>query len=83
MRSPIPMSWRRASSPPPSCRKTWWSSSSSQRTDLTNGKIGTPQRDTILAAGLALQQAGVIKPGVDVKGALDALIDDHYVVAVK
>jgi sulfonate transport system substrate-binding protein len=54
-----------------------------QRTDLTNGKIGKPQRDTILAAGLALQQAGVIKPGVDVKGALDALIDDHYVVAVK
>jgi sulfonate transport system substrate-binding protein len=54
-----------------------------ERTDLSNGKIGKPQRDTILAAGLALQQAGVIKADVDVKGALDALIDDHYVVAAK
>jgi sulfonate transport system substrate-binding protein len=52
-----------------------------QRTDITNGKIGKPQRDTILAAGLALQQAGVIKPDVNVKAALDALIDDHYTVA--
>ena len=54
-----------------------------ERTDLLNGKIGKPQRDTILAAGLALQQAGVIKADVDVKGALDALIDDHYVIAAK
>jgi len=52
-----------------------------ERTDLSNGKIGKPQRDTILAAGLALQQAGVIKPDVNVKAALDALIDDHYVLA--
>ena len=47
-----------------------------ERTELTHSKIGAPQRDSILAAGLALQQAGVIKPNVDVKAALDALIDD-------
>jgi len=32
----------------------------------------------ILAAGIALQQAGVIKPDVDVKKVLDDLIDDQY-----
>jgi sulfonate transport system substrate-binding protein len=52
-----------------------------ERTDLSNGRIGRAQRDTILAAGIALQQAGVIKRNVDVKSALDALIDDHYVLA--
>src|SRR5689334_12766153 len=31
-----------------------------QRTELTHSAIGQPQADTILAAGLALQQAGVI-----------------------
>jgi sulfonate transport system substrate-binding protein len=48
-----------------------------ERTELTHSKIGAPQRDSILAAGLALQQAGVIKAGVDVKAAVDALIDDR------
>ncbi len=33
-----------------------------ERTELTHSKIGAPQRESILAAGLALQQAGVI-PG--------------------
>jgi len=47
-----------------------------ERTDITHSKIGAPQRESILAAGLALQQAGVIKADVDVKGALGALIDD-------
>jgi sulfonate transport system substrate-binding protein len=47
-----------------------------ERTDLTFSKIGAPQRESILAAGLALQQAGVIDAKVDVKAALDALIDD-------
>src|SRR5689334_10202108 len=37
-----------------------------ERTDLTFNRIGAPQRDTILKAGLALQQAGVI-PGEDRK----------------
>ena len=48
-----------------------------ERTDLTSSRIGAPQRESILAAGLALQQAGVIDPKVDVKATLDALIDDQ------
>ena len=54
-----------------------------ERTDLSNGKIGKAQRDTILAAGLALQQAGVIKQDVDVQKALDALIDTSFTVAAQ
>src|ERR1700728_1408748 len=46
-----------------------------ERTDLTYNRIGPQQRDTILQAGLALQQAGVIQKDVDVKKALDDLID--------
>jgi sulfonate transport system substrate-binding protein len=48
-----------------------------ERTELTHSRIGAPQRDSILAAGLALQQAGVIEAKVDVKAKLDALIDDQ------
>jgi sulfonate transport system substrate-binding protein len=48
-----------------------------ERTDLTSSRIGAPQRESILAAGVALQQAGVIDPKVDVKATLDALIDDQ------
>ncbi len=47
-----------------------------ERTELTHSKIGAPQRESILAAGLALQEAGVIKPNVDVKATVDALIYD-------
>ena len=52
-----------------------------ERTELTHNRIGAAQRDSILAAGLALQQAGVIKGDVDVKKTLDDLIDDKYVAA--
>jgi len=48
-----------------------------ERTDLTQSRIGAPQRESILAAGLALQEAGVIPPSVDVKAALDSLISDQ------
>jgi sulfonate transport system substrate-binding protein len=48
-----------------------------QRTDLSYSRIGAPQRESILAAGLALQQAGVIDAKVDVRTSLDALIDDQ------
>jgi sulfonate transport system substrate-binding protein len=48
-----------------------------ERTDLSYSRIGAPQRESILAAGLALQQAGVIDAKVDVRTALDALIDDQ------
>ena len=47
-----------------------------ERTELTHSKIGAPQRESILAAGLALQQAGVIKPNIDVKATVDALLHD-------
>jgi sulfonate transport system substrate-binding protein len=49
-----------------------------ERTELTHNHVGPAQRESILEAGLALQKAGVIGPGVDVKKAVDDLIDDHY-----
>src|SRR5579885_638094 len=52
-----------------------------ERTELTFNRIGPEQRDTILKAGLALQQAGVIPPGVDVRRSLDDLVDDRFVTA--
>jgi sulfonate transport system substrate-binding protein len=48
-----------------------------ERTELTHSRIGAPQKESILAAGVALQQAGVIPASVDVKGAVEALIDDR------
>jgi sulfonate transport system substrate-binding protein len=48
-----------------------------ERTELTYSRIGAPQRESILAAGLALQQAGVIDAKVDVRVTLDGLIDDQ------
>ncbi len=52
-----------------------------ERTNLTFNRIGAAQRDTILKAGLALQQAGVIPGNVDVQKTLDDLIDDRFVSA--
>lgn len=49
-----------------------------ERTDLTNNKIGDAQRESILAAGKALQSAGVIEAGVDVQSAVDKLIDPSF-----
>jgi len=48
-----------------------------ERTELTHSKIGAAQRESILAAGIALQQAGVIAASVDVKAVVNALIDDR------
>ena len=52
-----------------------------ERTELTHSRIGAPQRESILAAGLALQQAGVVPANVDVAATVDALIDDHFITA--
>lgn len=52
-----------------------------ERTDLSYSKIGQQQKDAILAAGLALQKAGVIKPDVDVPAVLDKLIDGTFTTA--
>src|SRR5215813_9260328 len=48
-----------------------------ERTDITHSRIGAPQRESILEAGIALQKAGVIPSDVDVKKAVDAQIDDR------
>jgi sulfonate transport system substrate-binding protein len=52
-----------------------------ERTELTHNRIGGPQRESILAAGIALQQAGVIPASVDVKAAVDDQIDDRVPIA--
>jgi sulfonate transport system substrate-binding protein len=49
-----------------------------ERTDHSTSKIGDVQKKTILEAGLALQAAGVLKPEVDVKATVDALIDASF-----
>src|SRR5690242_3437344 len=48
-----------------------------ERTDLNHNRIGAPQRQSILEAGIALQKAGVIPANVDVKKSVDELIDDR------
>jgi sulfonate transport system substrate-binding protein len=54
-----------------------------ERTDFSASAIGEPQRQSIVAAGLALQQAGVIPPDADVKGGANGLIDGQYLAAAK
>ena len=49
-----------------------------ERTELTHGAIGDAQKTTILEAGLALQQAGVLAADVDVPAAVNALIDSSF-----
>lgn len=49
-----------------------------ERTELTHSAIGAEQERTIVEAGLALQEAGVIKPEVDVKATAAALIDPGF-----
>jgi sulfonate transport system substrate-binding protein len=50
-----------------------------ERTELTHNRVGAAQRDSILQAGLALQQAGVLPASVDVKKTVDDLIDERHV----
>jgi len=52
-----------------------------ERTELTHSAIGQPQVDTILAAGVALQEAGVIPAGTDVRAAVEALVDRRFTAA--
>ncbi|MFK3777549.1 aliphatic sulfonate ABC transporter substrate-binding protein [Agrobacterium sp. NPDC089420] len=49
-----------------------------ERTDLQYSRIGSEQRDTILKAGLALQQAGVLPAGADIAAEADKLIDPSF-----
>lgn len=48
------------------------------RTDLSRPTIGPVQAESIRAAGLALQQAGVIPAETDVAAAVDGLIDTRF-----
>jgi sulfonate transport system substrate-binding protein len=48
------------------------------RTELTHSTIGQAQADTILAAGLALKEAGVLPPSTDVKAVVDDLLDRRF-----
>jgi sulfonate transport system substrate-binding protein len=48
-----------------------------ERTDLTNARVGVA-KETIVAAGQALQSAGIIKPEVDIEAEVGALIDDRF-----
>ncbi|MCB8821872.1 aliphatic sulfonate ABC transporter substrate-binding protein [Microvirga rosea] len=52
-----------------------------ERTELTHSAIGQQQIDTILAAGLALQQAGVVPADTDVRAAVDGLVDRRFATA--
>ena len=49
-----------------------------ERTDLSQPAIGPAQTESIKAAGLALQQAGVIPVGTDVAAAVDGLLDPSF-----
>jgi sulfonate transport system substrate-binding protein len=51
-----------------------------ERTDLSNSAYDVAKsKDTILAAGLALQKAGVLEAASNVKASTDALIDTRFV----
>ena len=52
-----------------------------ERTELTHSAIGAAQAETILAAGLALQEAGIVPAGTDVRAAVDALIERRFSTA--
>ncbi|MDQ0321678.1 sulfonate transport system substrate-binding protein [Pararhizobium capsulatum DSM 1112] len=51
-----------------------------ERTDLSQPVIGDKQRETILAAGLALQQAGVLPADADIAKTVSDLIDTRFAV---
>jgi sulfonate transport system substrate-binding protein len=48
------------------------------RTDLSTSVIGKVQADAITAAGLALQEAGVIKSDIDIKAQVAGLIEPKF-----
>jgi sulfonate transport system substrate-binding protein len=52
-----------------------------ERTELTHSAIGQAQIETIVAAGLALREAGVLPANTDVQAAVDALIDRRFTTA--
>lgn len=53
-----------------------------ERNDLSSGQIGDVQAATIIAAGKALQAAGVMDAAVDVTAITNGMIDPSYVRAI-
>ena len=53
-----------------------------QRTDLSSGRIGDTQAATIIAAGRALQAAGVLDTSVDIVATTNGLIDPSWGLAI-
>ena len=64
-----------------SCRSRWPPGSSSAPSSSARSRA-TRERQTILAAGQALQEAGMIKPEVDVAATVDALLQPSFASAV-
>jgi sulfonate transport system substrate-binding protein len=54
-----------------------------ERTELTHGPVGQAQVDTIVAAGEALKQVGILPASVDVKAAVDGLFDRRFTAAAR
>jgi sulfonate transport system substrate-binding protein len=52
-----------------------------ERTELTHSTIGEHQRETILQAGLALKEAGVLPGDTNVAQAVDDLVDRRFAPA--
>jgi sulfonate transport system substrate-binding protein len=52
-----------------------------ERTELTFGPIGQQQADTIVEAGIALQQAGVLDTSLDIKKVVADLVEPKYLAA--
>ena len=53
-----------------------------ERTDMSSGVIGDKQAETIIAAGKALQEAGVLAADVDVAAVTRNLIDPSHIKSV-
>ena len=53
-----------------------------ERTDLFSGRIGDKQAETIIAAGVALQSAGVLDAGLDIAAVTKGMIDPSYGLAI-
>ena len=49
-----------------------------ERTDISSGKIGKVQADTIIAAGKALQDAGVLDAKLDMAAITNGMIDPSF-----
>ncbi len=54
-----------------------------ERTDFSDPSFTPARKQTILAAGVALQEAGLIKPDVDVREIVRALIDDRQIKSAR